>query len=90
MPVYKVEFVKSAQKEFDHLPRKVQDKIIEALSLLSQNPYSELLRFKKIKGAGSLYRIRISDYRVVYEIRNFQLIIIVIKIGHRKDIYRGI
>ncbi len=90
MPVYKVEFVKSAQKEFDHLPRRVQDKIIEALSLLSQNPYSELLRFKKIKGAGSLYRIRISDYRVVYEIRNFQLIIIVIKIGHRKDIYRGI
>jgi len=90
MPAYRVEFVKSAKKEFDRLSRRIQDRLLEALSVLSQNPFSELLRFKKLKGADSLYRIRVGDYRVVYEIRNEVLLILVIKIGHRKDVYRGL
>ena len=84
MPVYSVQFVKSAQKEFDRLPEKLQSKTAEALTLLSQNPYSELLKVKKLKGTGELYRIRLGDYRVVYEI----LIVVVIKIGHRSDVYK--
>lgn len=88
MPVYKIEFTKSAQKEFGHLPSKVGDKVLEVLSLLSANPFSEFLKVKKLKGAESLYRIRIGDYRVVYEIRSTILVVIVIKIGHRKEVYR--
>ena len=88
MPVYSVLFVKSAQKEFDRLPDKLQSKTAEALTLLSQNPYSELRKVKKLKGTGELYRIRLGDYRVVYEIRNEILIVVVIKIGHRSDVYK--
>lgn len=88
MAVYRIEFVKSAIKEFDRLPAKVQINTREALTLLSQNPYSELLKVKKLKGADNLYRIRLGDYRIVYEIRNQQLIILVIKIGHRSEVYR--
>ena len=88
MPVYSVQFVKGAQKEFDRLPEKLQSKTAEALTLLSQNPYSELLKVKKLKGTGELYRIRLGDYRVVYEIRNKILIVVVIKIGHRSDVYK--
>ncbi len=88
MAAYKVEFVKSAQKEFDRLATKLQVKTAEALSLLAQNPFSELLKVKKLKGADNLYRIRLGDYRVIYEIRNEQLIVLVIKIGHRREIYR--
>jgi len=87
-PSYKVEFVKSAKKEFDHLPSKIKERITEALKFLSQNPFSDLLRTKKIKGADHLYRIRIGDYRLVYEIQKMRLLILVIKIGHRKEIYR--
>ena len=90
MPVYSVLFVKSAQKEFDRLPEKLQSKTAEALTLLSQNPYSELLKVKKLKGTGELYRIRLGDYRVVYEIRNKILIVVVIKIGHRSDVYKNL
>ncbi len=43
--------------------------------------------FKKIKGYSNAYRIRLGDYRVIYEIRNLELIIFVVKIGHRKDVY---
>ncbi len=68
----------------------MQANAAEALQLLSQNPYSELLKIKKLKGAEDLYRIRISDYRIVYEIRNERLVVLVIKIGHRSRIYRGL
>ena len=60
----------------------------EALYLLAQNPYSELLKIKKMKGAADLYRIRLADYRVLYELRNERLVVIVIKIGHRSEVYR--
>lgn len=89
MPGYSVEFTKSAKKEFDLLSKKIQDKVVEALSFLSQNPFSEFLKFKKLKGADFLYRIRLGDYRIVYEIRSQILIVLVIKIGHRRDVYRS-
>ena len=88
MSAYRVEFTKSAKKEFDRLPKKIQEKALEAVSFLAHNPFSEFLKFKKIKGADSLYRIRMGDYRIVYEVRNEILVIIVIKIGHRKEVYR--
>lgn len=88
MAIYKVEFTRSAKKEFDQLPVNIQDETIEALGLLSQNPYSRLLKVKKLKGADALYRIRLGDYRIIYEIRDERLVILVIKIGHRKEIYR--
>lgn len=90
MASYQIEFTKSAEKEFERLPARVQSRAVEALQLLSQNPYSELLKIKKLKAAEDLYRIRLGDYRIVYEIRNGRLIILVIKIGHRSTVYRGL
>lgn len=88
MTAYRIEFTKSAEKEFARLPARIRSKTTEALHLLSQNPYSELLKIKKLKGAEDLFRIRLGDYRVVYEIRNDRLIVLVIKIGHRREVYR--
>lgn len=88
MSPYRIEFTKSAQKEFVKLSKKVQDKIVDSLQLLATNPFSELIKFKKIRGADNLFRIRIGDYRVVYEIKKNVLMIIVIKVGHRKEVYR--
>ncbi len=90
MASFSVEFVKSARKEFDRLPAKMKTTMTEALKLLSQNPFSELLKIKKLKGAEHLYRVRLGDYRVVYEIRQERLVVLIIKIGHRSDVYRRI
>lgn len=90
MKTYRVEFTKSAQKEFLKLNRTIQEKVVSALGVLSANPFSELIKFKKIKGSFCLYRIRIGDYRVVYEILNETLKVVVIKVGHRRDVYRGL
>ena len=88
MASYTIEFVKSARKEFERLPVKMQEKTAEALHLLAQNPYSELLKVKKMKGAADFYRIRLGEYRVVYQLRNDRLVVIVIKVGHRREVYR--
>lgn len=66
----------------------MRGKVTEALQLLAVNPYSELIRVKKMKGADSLYRVRVGDYRVVYEIRKRRLVVVVVKIGNRRDVYR--
>ncbi len=84
---YEVVFKKSAFKELQSLPQSVQQKILDAVQLLSLNPYTELLQIKKMKGAESLYRVRIQDYRVLYVIENHLIKITIIKIGHRKEVY---
>jgi mRNA interferase RelE/StbE len=84
---YEVVFKKSAFKELQALPQRIQQKIVDAVQLLSLNPYTELLHIKKMKGADSLYRIRIQDYRVIYLIENHLIKITIIRIGHRKEVY---
>ena len=84
---YEVVFKKSALKELQGIPSKIQQKILDAAQLLSLNPYTELLQIKKMKGIDSLYRFRINEYQVVYKIENHLIKVIIIKIGHRKDVY---
>ena len=61
-------------------------KILEAVAELAQNPYP--IGGKKLRGTKHTYRIRVGDYRVVYSILSNVLIIDIIKVGHRRDIYR--
>ena len=84
---YEVVFKKSALKELQTVPDRMQQRILEAVQLLALNPHTELLHIKKMKGAESLYRFRLGDYRVIYSIESVYVKIIVIKIGHRKDVY---
>ncbi len=85
--VYVIVFKKSAAKELQDLPKKIQQKILDAVHLLCINPYTELLQIKKMKGADSLYRVRIQDYRVIYLIENQIIKVTIIKVGHRKEVY---
>ncbi|MEK6774524.1 MAG: type II toxin-antitoxin system RelE/ParE family toxin [Bdellovibrionota bacterium] len=87
LKVYEIVFKKSAAKELQDLPQKIQQKILDAVRLLSLNPYTELLQIKKMKGADSLYRVRIQDYRIIYLIENQRIKVTIIKIGHRKEVY---
>ncbi len=84
---YEIVFKKSAFKELQSLPQRVQQKILDAVQLLSLNPYTELLQIKKMKGSDSLYRVRIQDYRVIYLVENHLIKITIIKVGHRKEVY---
>jgi mRNA interferase RelE/StbE len=82
---YAVNIRLSAQKSLGKIDRQDQDRIISAIESLSENPRPE--GCKKLSGRPA-WRIRIGTYRVIYEIQDGKLIIVVIDIGHRKEIYR--
>jgi len=85
MPSYQVLLSKAARKQLTILPVFIHNKIIEDVTSLSEIPRPA--GCKKLKGQKNAWRIRIGDYRVIYEIEDRQLRILVIAIGHRKDIY---
>jgi mRNA interferase RelE/StbE len=80
-PLFEVVFKKSALKELEKVPSKIQQKILDAVQLLALNPHTELLQIKKLKGADDLYRFRIQDYRIIYTINEAIIQIAIIKIG---------
>ena len=84
---YDVILSPKAEKQFDELAKPLQRRITEALEGLESNPRPHGV--KKLAGAENLWRIRVGDYRVVYTIENNRLIVLVVKIGHRREIYRG-
>ena len=86
MADYQVIVKPSANKELQRLPMDMQRRIAVAMRALATNPRPHGV--VKMQGDENLWRIRVGDYRVVYEIRDEQVLILVLKIGHRKDIYR--
>ncbi len=85
MASYKIEVVKKVRKSFQSIPKKDALRILEAIEHLAEDPRPT--GAKKLKGE-ELYRLRIGFYRVIYEIIDLTLIITLVKVGHRKDIYK--
>ena len=87
MAKYKVVLKPSAVKEIESVPRKKERKqIIKRIGLLADNPRPP--GCTKLSGYDR-YRIRQGSYRIVYGIEDDELVVYVVKVGHRKDVYRG-
>lgn len=82
---YRVILSRSVQRELDRLPDDVTKRILSRLAGLETNPRPADV--KKLKGRDA-WRIRVGDYRVIYEIHDRELQILVITVGHRREIYR--
>ncbi len=85
MARYKITTKKSAAKELDEIPTKDLQKIVKRIQALAQNPRpagSQKLSTKE------QYRIRQGDYRIVYSIDDKALVVDIVKIGHRREVYR--
>lgn len=84
---FEIEISESAEKSLEKIPKKDRSKLVEKIDALSENPTppgSLKLRGHKVP----LHRIRSGDYRVVYAIKNDLLLILIVEVGHRKEIYR--
>ncbi|WP_310381765.1 type II toxin-antitoxin system RelE/ParE family toxin [Flavobacterium sp.] len=82
--MYSIDFSKKAQKKLDRLSDDIANPILSAIGSLSDNPRPQ--GYRKLKDRKG-YRIRVGDYRVIYEIFDDILLIDVIDLGHRKEIY---
>ena len=83
--MYRVIIKPSADRQVGRLPAQIRRRISDALDDLAENPRPR--SSKKLKGAEDLWRIRVGDYRVIYTIRDDELIVLVVRVSHRKDVY---
>mgnify|MGYP000406148117 CR=1 FL=1 len=86
MAFYHVEIARSASKDLRGIDRKWIPRIVEVIEALGLEPRPS--GCKKLMGSDHTYRIRIGDYRVVYEIHDDTLIILIVRVRHRRDVYR--
>ena len=83
---YKVEFSKVASKQFKKLPENLQGRIQIKIDELATEPRPNGV--KKLKDRENAYRIQVGTYRILYNIMDDLLLITVIRVGHRRDVYR--
>ena len=81
---YRVEIAPLARRQLRKLERATQLRLIERIEALGANPRPA--GTKKLAGGESLYRIRVGEYRVIYQVRD-QVLVVLVKIGHRRDVY---
>ena len=87
--IWKVNLRKQPLKELEKMSAEDRERILKAITKLSQNPFDiSRLDTKKLKGKMGKWRLRVGDYRVIYEILRAEILIDVIKIDTRGDIYK--
>lgn len=84
---YRIEFTPRAEKAFRSLPREMQVRLRTKIDALANDPRPP--GSVKMSGPEGFHRIRVGEYRVIYHIEDRKLLVLIVKLGHRRDIYRG-
>ncbi|MEB3275297.1 MAG: type II toxin-antitoxin system RelE/ParE family toxin [Prochlorothrix sp.] len=83
---YQVLIPKPVQKQLNKIPQPDRQRILAAIRQLEEVPRPDGV--KKLKGYDAAYRIRVGTYRLIYEVRDQELVVLLLSAMHRKDIYR--
>ncbi|MFH0909552.1 MAG: type II toxin-antitoxin system RelE/ParE family toxin [bacterium] len=83
---YTVTITRPARKQLDLLQPDVHSRILRRLESLADNPRPPGV--EKLGGQDDQYRVRVGDWRIIYTVRDRQLIVLVLKIGNRREVYR--
>ena len=86
MASYNVELTRTAEKHLRRIAKRDRKRMVEPIQGLAERPRPRGAR--KLQGYDDIYRIRVGQYRIVYEVFEDRVVLIVFKVGHRKDIYR--
>lgn len=85
--MWTVQIDRQAAKEIERLDRKAQARILRAIHSLAEDP-RRASNVKSLRGADGSYRLRVGDYRVIYVLRDRELVVFVVRVGHRREVYR--
>ncbi|MFJ8598295.1 type II toxin-antitoxin system RelE/ParE family toxin [Streptomyces shenzhenensis] len=83
-------FTAAAQRQLRAISRPDAMRILTALTALGDDPYREDADVEKLTGPSGLYRLRVGSYKVAYQINDGELVILVVKVGDRRDVYRNL
>jgi mRNA interferase RelE/StbE len=84
--MYKILYKKSVEKDLRKLATPQRKVIIAKIQALATDPHPNGVT--KLRGSSDLFRIRHTDYRIIYQVNDTQLIVMVVKVGHRREVYR--
>jgi mRNA interferase RelE/StbE len=87
---YAFRFTAAAQRQLRAIDSPAAMRILAALTALGDDPYREDADVKKLAGPSELYRLRVGSYRIAYRINDGELVILVVKVGDRRDVYRNL
>lgn len=82
---YEVSFTTAAARQIKKLPRPARDRVLDAITDLAEDPRPH--GAKKLVGEQTAWRIRVGDYRVIYDILDSELTVMVVLAGHRREVY---
>lgn len=82
---YRVELTTAAARQVKKLPRPARDRVLDAIVKLTEEPRPSGAR--KLVGEQSAWRIRVGDYRVIYDVSDEELLVLVVRAGHRREVY---
>jgi len=85
MASYSIELTRTAEKQLRRVAKQARVRLVGAIQSLARAPRPRGAR--KLQGYDAAYRIRVGRYRVIYEVFDDRVVVIVLKVGHRKDIY---
>jgi mRNA interferase RelE/StbE len=83
--IYEVRVTQGVRREIKKLPRDVQQALVALIAELGNDPRPA--GSKKLAGIDSCYRVRQGDYRVVYAVEDDQVLVLIVRVGHRRDVY---
>jgi len=83
---YRIELTTAARRQLRSLPAREQTRVGQTIDELATDPRPP--GSQKLAGLENQWRVRVGDYRIIYEVRDRVLLVLVIRIGHRRDIYR--
>ena len=86
---YEVKFYKDALKSIRKLDPLTRNRILDHINILSENPRNPELDIKTMQGFENKFRLRVGSYRVVFSVFKDQLIIVIIRVGSRGDVYKS-
>ncbi|MGV9644312.1 type II toxin-antitoxin system RelE family toxin [Streptomyces sp. NPDC004822] len=87
---YAFRFTTAAQRQLRAISRPDAMRILTALTALGDDPYSQDADVKKLTGPSGLYRLRVGGYRIAYQIDGGELVVLVVKVGDRRDVHRNL
>ena len=85
---YRIVTTQRAAKDLVSLPKAVVRRTDAKILSLAHTPRPA--EAVKLKGADALYRVRVGDYRIVYEVQDAVVVIVIVRVGHRREVYRGL
>jgi mRNA interferase RelE/StbE len=86
MPTYRVEVSATAERQIRKLSRDEQIRVVRTIQRLSVDPRPAGCR--KLSGSDDVFRVRVGRFRILYSLEDRRLVVIVLKVGDRKDVYR--